>query len=105
MLASRFLGRPQRTNNLCITFVCCKQCDYCAGAESALKAGAELLTPMSKRCAECGTTVDNDAPYCEACGGRAWRPLKAPRRIDPTFSLVAIVIIVLVVFAWVYLKG
>jgi len=58
---------------------------------------------MPKRCAECGTTVDDDAPYCEACGGRSWQPSKV-RLIDSGFALVAIVIIVVVVFAWFYLR-
>jgi uncharacterized OB-fold protein len=57
---------------------------------------------MPKRCAECGSTVHDDAPYCDACGGRSWQPSKVHRK-NPIFALVAIVIVVVVVFVWFYL--
>jgi uncharacterized OB-fold protein len=59
--------------------------------------------PMPKRCAECGTIVADDAPYCEACGGRSWRPPEV-RRINPVFALAAIVIVAVALFAWFYLR-
>jgi uncharacterized OB-fold protein len=58
---------------------------------------------MSKQCAECGTTVVDDAPYCDACGGRTWRPSKT-RRINPILVLMAIVIVAVVLFACFYLR-
>jgi uncharacterized OB-fold protein len=53
--------------------------------------------PMPKRCAECGTIVADDAPYCEACGGRSWRPPEVLRSR-------AIVIVAVALFAWFYLR-
>ncbi len=30
-----------------------------------------------KRCAECGTVANDEAPYCSACGGSTWQSIPA----------------------------
>lgn len=46
---------------------------------------------MPKQCDECHTMVNDEAPYCEACGGHNWHvPVRTWARVRQTFTAVLV---------------
>ena len=32
-----------------------------------------IIRLMPKQCSQCGTVMNDEAPYCDACGARSWK--------------------------------
>lgn len=61
-----------------------------------------LVRCMAKECSECGSVVNNEAPYCEACGGQSWRPTQGQQGRTQQVIAGVIFILVLAGIYWYY---
>lgn len=57
---------------------------------------------MAKQCSECGSVVNDEAPYCEACGGHSWRPTQGQKGRAQQVIAGVIFVAVLGAIYWYY---
>lgn len=56
---------------------------------------------MSKQCGECGNIMNDEAPYCDSCGGGVWKVVPT-QRMGPKVVRWISVLFVIGLIVWLY---
>lgn len=56
---------------------------------------------MAKECTGCSSVANDDAPFCEGCGGQKWR---RPGSEDAKFQHYVVAVIIVALLAAIYLR-
>ena len=61
---------------------------------------------MAKQCSECGAITESDVtPYCESCGGRAWKiPASAEVAVWRTVYITAAIAVLIAAVYWLVIR-